>query len=169
MVLQTNPFQKASTGTRAKLYFSVLNQCNLKCNCCFLVQKWKMSYEAVFGGSRWHACVVSHTQCWLPTPPRILSIWKHFTVFIDRAAFCLTHREGLGSVYNSYFLESYFSTFICVCLEKIPPNILLLTQEPWQPLWLKKFTEHWRGWDGMRVVDRMEISEVTFIFQHDGF
>lgn len=39
-------------GTRAKLYFSVLNQCNLKRNCCFLVQKWKMSYEAVFRGSQ---------------------------------------------------------------------------------------------------------------------
>ena len=59
MVLQTNPFQKASKGTRAKLYFSVLNQCNLKCDCCFLVQKWKMSYEAVFGGSTWHAFVAS--------------------------------------------------------------------------------------------------------------
>lgn len=52
------------------------------------------------------------------TPAPILIIWRHFTVFIDHAAFCLTHREGLGSVYNSYFWESYFSTFICVCLEK---------------------------------------------------
>lgn len=68
MVLQTNPFSKASMGTCAKLYFSVLNQCNLKCNCCFLVQKWKMSYEAMFGGNRRHAWCHRALPL-LPPPP----------------------------------------------------------------------------------------------------
>lgn len=31
---------------------------------------------------------------------------------------------------------------------KIPPNILLLTQEPWQPLWLKKNTKYEREQGG---------------------
>lgn len=46
-------------------------------------------------------------------------------------------------LFRVLFLNIYMRVF-----RKIPPNILLLTQEPWQPLWLKKFSEHEREWRG---------------------
>ena len=157
-------------GTRAKLYFSVLNQCNLKCNCCFLIQKWKMSYWGCVQREQ-TACVVSHdAPCLSPPllPPPELSIWRHFTIFMDPAAFCLAHWEGPGSVYNSYFFESYFSTFICVCLET---SLQISCCDPRTMATTLAQESHWTlkgmGWGG--VVGGTEVSEATFIFQHDGF
>lgn len=70
-----------------------------------------------------------------------------------------THRlKALYRIYRLRGLLSYSPRGTGVCVElllfgalflnismcvfrKTLPNILLVTQEPWQPLWLKKFTE----------------------------
>lgn len=67
--------------------------------------------------------VTEHSLLLLPSPAICSHILlKHSTVFIDPAAFCLTHREGPGwgggAVYASWFLECDFSTLNSMCLEK---------------------------------------------------
>lgn len=157
-------------GTPAKLYFSVLNQCNLECNCCFLVQKWKMSYEAVFRGSRRHAWCLTGAPCLSPPPPPTpnLSIWRHFTIFIDPRCLLSYSLRGLGSVYNSYFFWVLFLNIYMCVFRKNPSKYPPMTQEPWQPLWLKKVTGCTKGvgWDGGGV-ERSLWGHI--VFQHDGF